>query len=52
MTRKHFQAVADTIRAIPSPAKRKEQAEYHAKIFAKSNPRFDRARFFTACGLS
>ena len=48
MTRKHFQQVADVIKAHPSPKKRSELAHHHAGIFAASNPRFDHDRFFKA----
>lgn len=50
-TRKHFQAVADTLKHIEDPAKRKELALHHADIFKKQNPRFDRSRFLQAAGV-
>jgi hypothetical protein len=50
MTRKHFIALAQTVAAIETPAKRREQARINADICAQSNPRFDRARFLAACG--
>jgi len=49
-TRKDFQLVADTVRAISDPAKRQEMADHHASIFAQQNPRFDHARFHAAAG--
>lgn len=47
-TRKHFQQVADVIKAHPDAAKRKELAAHHAGIFKAQNPRFDHARFYAA----
>jgi hypothetical protein len=49
-TRKHFQQVANTVRAIEDPKKRQEFADHHAALFAAQNPRFDHARFHAACG--
>lgn len=51
MTRKHFQMMADSLKVISDKKKKLELAEKAAEIFAKANPRFDRARFMTACGL-
>jgi hypothetical protein len=51
MTRKHFQQVADLIKANPDAKKREELAAHHSQIFKKSNPRFDQARFNKACGV-
>lgn len=51
MTRKHFQQVADLIKANPDAKKRQELAAHHSEIFKKSNPRFDQARFNKACGV-
>ena len=48
MTRKHFKATAETIKAAND---KREIAEGLAAIFAKENPRFDRARFMEACGF-
>jgi len=47
-TRKHFQQVADVIKAHPDAAKRKELAAHHAGIFKTQNPRFDHTRFYAA----
>lgn len=47
-TRKHFRQVADVISKHPDAAKRKELASHHSEIFAKSNPRFDKKRFYAA----
>jgi len=51
MTKKHFIALAQSIAKIPNIAERKALAESHAVLCAKSNPRFDKSRFFSACGL-
>lgn len=51
MTRKHFILIAETVAKIVNPIERREMAEHNAKICAKANPRFDRARFFAACGV-
>lgn len=51
MTRKHFKMAADAVKAIEDKQKRKEMAQHHAEIFAKSNPRFDRARFMQAADV-
>jgi len=51
ITRKHFQVVASTVSAILNESERKKQAEFHAKIFADNNPRFDKSRFLVACNL-
>lgn len=51
MTRKHFQMMTDSLKAISDKKKKLELAEKAADFFAKVNPRFDRARFFKACGL-
>jgi hypothetical protein len=48
VTRKHFQQVADIIKAHPDAKKRAELAAHHAEIFKKQNPRFDHERFFKA----
>ena len=52
MTRKHFQQVADVIKSHEDPMKRHELAHHHSEIFTKSNPRFDRNRFFAAANAS
>ena len=46
-TRKHFQMAADTIAALPMELRR-AHAEKHAEWFAKSNPRFNKLKFFDA----
>jgi hypothetical protein len=50
VSRKDFQLAANSIREIKDPAKRREHAEMHANNFAKSNPRFDHAKFMAAAG--
>jgi hypothetical protein len=50
-TRRHFRQVADIIKNHPDPKKRHEMASHHAEVFAKSNPRFDKKRFFDAAGV-
>ena len=51
VSRKHFQAIADTLRHIEDMEKRKELAQHHASAFKLANPRFDQARFFKAAGI-
>jgi hypothetical protein len=51
LTRKHFKLAADAVKSIEDRDKRKEMAHHHAQIFAKANPRFDRARFMQAAGV-
>jgi hypothetical protein len=50
VSRKHFQATANSVRAIEDPVKRQEFADHHAKLFAADNPRFDHVKFHRACG--
>jgi hypothetical protein len=51
MTRKHFKAMAAQIATMAN----REDAKLTANVLADQckmvNPRFDRARFMTACGL-
>lgn len=51
MTRQHFEAIAAQIRAILNPEHRLSAACAVASAAAQFNPRFDSARFFTACGV-
>lgn len=50
LTRKHFELAASAIRAADKK-KRKALASHHAEVFAKANPRFDKAKFFKAAGV-
>ena len=50
-TRKFFIQTAETIAAIKDTKIRKEQAEMWAIQFAKANSRFNKKRFFSACGV-
>jgi len=50
-TRKHFIAAAQSVAAVTDPRKRRELADHHAALFSAENPRFDRARFLTACNV-
>jgi len=54
LSRKHYQAVGEILSHFPegSPtASMSKMAESFADMFARDNPRFDRARFYEACGL-
>jgi hypothetical protein len=51
MSRKHFQAIANAIRAITNLEERRRTAELLAAVCAASNPRFNRGRFLNACGV-
>jgi len=52
MSRKHFREVAAQIAESRAPlCERRKLADTFAAMFAKANPRFDRARFLSACGL-
>ncbi len=51
MSKKHFIQIAKIVSQIENPEKRHEQAEFQASLCEKMNPRFDRARFFAACGV-
>ena len=48
-TKKDFIQAAKTISEIENSEKRKEIAENYCTTFAKSNPRFDKAKFLKAC---
>lgn len=51
MTKKDFVAIAASIKAIDSPTQRKLVAASMVNTCTRSNPRFDRDRFLTACGV-
>lgn len=50
-TRKHFQMAANTIKQISDLAARKKEAESYANFFKKDNPRFNKEKFMSACGV-
>jgi hypothetical protein len=49
MTKQHFQAFADEIASIAIITERNAAALAVANVAQRFNPRFDRARFLTAC---
>jgi hypothetical protein len=51
MTRKHFKIMAAQIATMADRDDAKRTAEVLAEQCKMVNPRFDRARFMTACGL-
>ena len=51
MTRKHFKIIAAEIAAISNVIERKTMAIKMAEVCRQSNPRFDFARFYAACGV-
>jgi hypothetical protein len=66
MTRKDYVAIAAAIKAARADITGKEPDEHHidmldgtslsaehiAEVLKRDNPRFDRARFFAACGIA
>ena len=50
MQKRHFDKAALLVKAIPE-SQRWLVAQAFAVLFGEFNPRFDRARFFVACGL-
>ena len=55
MTKKDFELIAEAIKEITAsdyPQDRKDKAQLFAAVLATTNPRFDRARFLTACGVN
>jgi len=55
MHRKHYQAIAEIVRFRQRATEGEDWlvvAENIATYFLKRDPRFDRARFLAACGLS
>jgi hypothetical protein len=54
MTKKHFIAMAKVIAQLAKEDKRRAQnsADDFMKLAKQINPRFDRVRFLTACGLA
>lgn len=52
VSRKDFIAIAASVReSVSTDDDRKKLADQLANYFASVNPRFDRNRFFAACGL-
>ena len=54
MTRKHFEAIAATIKAIPFTDEQDRvisACRLADEVCAPANPRFNRALFLKACGL-
>ena len=61
MSKKHFEAIAAEIKELYQRATRHESpdektgvcnvARSLARVFSEFNPRFDRHRFLSACGL-
>ena len=49
-TRREFEATARMVKKLPVK-QRETVAGMFAKQFAVSNPRFDKKKFFTACGV-
>jgi hypothetical protein len=49
MSRKHFAAIAASIAEIRDESERREVALTCCAAFSLVNPRFDRARFLSAC---
>ena len=51
MTKKHFEALADSIRCIMDPHARLQAAVAVAHAVGKFNPRFDYDQFYKAAGV-
>jgi len=51
LTSKDFISTAKKIKSMQDRAAAFASADAMAEIFSNSNPRFDRERFFTACGI-
>lgn len=51
MTKKHFEFVASLIDAMNKGVAPQHLAILAAAKFTKDNPRFDKAKFYSACGL-
>jgi hypothetical protein len=49
-TRQHFRDIAALVAKLPKKDK-KGEAERFCKLFAASNPQFDRKKFLAACGV-
>ena len=51
MSRKHFELLAQRIRAISDPLARLQAAEAVSEVGRITNPRFDPDLFYRACGI-
>jgi hypothetical protein len=54
MTRQHYINVAEIIKAFPhgsTGASQAKLAQEFAEMFGADNPRFDKERFYIACGV-
>lgn len=51
MSRKHFELLAQRIRAITDPLARRQAAEAVSEVGRITNPRFDSDLFYRACGI-
>ena len=51
MTRQHFEALAQEIRAIEDREARVEAAVAVARVAVRFNSRFDQSKFFQACDV-
>jgi hypothetical protein len=51
MTKKHFVAIAREIAQMSDRKSARIAAEAFAQVAQSTNPRFDQARFLTACGV-
>jgi hypothetical protein len=51
MSKKHFELLAQRIRAIADPLARLQAAEAVSEVGRITNPRFDPDRFYRACGI-
>ena len=51
MSKKHFQALADAIACIENAEERERAAKLVADVCIGFNGRFDRGRFYGACGV-
>jgi hypothetical protein len=52
VSRKHFEQIAATVKAIEDPQKRQHFADHHAAIFSQQNPRFDHVLWHKACNTA
>lgn len=56
MTRAHFKLIADTIASLDFPEEDGPEIEIcaneFARVLARTNPQFDRAKFLKVCGVS